>query len=223
MFAGAAGQGDRGIEAITPRPKLTGDFWSSDSWHETWTAEPDANAELPDAWQLTRAQSATNLGGLAFPDVDGKMRRLAASEFSGPARLIVVFGSWCPNCHDEFAYLVELDGKYRKRGLRIQGLAFEHAAEGRSPGARGRQQVQRFAARHGVEFPLLIAGLSQKARASQAFPVLDRVRSYPTTLFLDKKNQVVAIHTGFRGPATGADHAKLRQEFEARIEGLLGR
>ena len=83
--------------------------------------------------------------------------------------------------------------------------------------------MRRFAKRHGVEFPLLVAGLSQKARATQALPLLDRIRSYPTTLFLDRANRVTAIHTGFRGPATGDDHTELRREFEARIERLLGR
>ena len=36
-----------------------------------------------------------------------------------------MFGSWCPNCHDAAEYLVELDRRYRSRGLSILGLAFE--------------------------------------------------------------------------------------------------
>ena len=211
--------------APSPPTKLIGDFWSSASWHETWTAVPDPNAELPDAWSLTEATAAPDhgspLGGLSFPDADGTVQPLDSPAFTGPARLLVVFGSWCPNCHDEFAYLAELHRRYGARGLRIQGLAFEHDGGDGDPGARGRRQVKRFAARHGVEFPLLIAGLSQKARASQAMPLLDAVRSYPTTLFLDGRNRVVAIHTGFRGPATGEGHATLRREFETRIERLL--
>jgi hypothetical protein len=32
---------------------------------------------------------------------------------------------------------------------------------------------------------------------------------------------VAAIYTGFSGPATGAEHQRLRDAFEARIERLL--
>lgn len=32
---------------------LRGDFWSSSTWHETWTAVRDKSASLPDAWAST--------------------------------------------------------------------------------------------------------------------------------------------------------------------------
>ena len=77
--------------------RLRGDFWSSDSWHETWTAQPDADAALPDAWQLTEWRGDAQLGGLAFPDLDGRLRRLDEPALRGRAQVLVVFGSWCPN------------------------------------------------------------------------------------------------------------------------------
>ena len=40
-------------------------------------------------------------------------------------RLIVIFGTWCPNCYDQTKYLVELDERYGDKGLSILGLAFE--------------------------------------------------------------------------------------------------
>ena len=76
---------------------LKGDFWSSNTWHETWTAKRDANATLPDAFKQTVMQKETKLDAVAFPDLDGKMRKLTDPEFAGKARLIYVFGSWCPN------------------------------------------------------------------------------------------------------------------------------
>ena len=33
---------------------LEGDCWSSDSWHETWTAQRDPNAKLPDDFKQTK-------------------------------------------------------------------------------------------------------------------------------------------------------------------------
>jgi len=196
---------------------LAGDFWSRDSWHETWTAKPDASASLPDAFHMTRWSGNARLGDLTFPDLDGKPRSLNDPAFVGGARIIVVFGSWCPNCHDETAYLVELHHKYRDRGLRVVGLAFELTGDL----ARDTKQVRTYAERNGLTYPVLIAGVSDKDQASLAVPILDRVRAYPTTIFADASGTIRAVHTGFSGPATGAEHKKLRAAFERLIGEML--
>ena len=129
-----------------------------------------------------------------------------------------MFGSWCPNCHDEAPYLAELHRRYKDRGLSILALAFELTGDLE----RDTRQVEIYKRRYGIEFPVLVAGLADKKEASKAFPLLDRVRSYPTTVFMDADGRVRAVHTGFAGPATGKEHAKLRAEFERLIEELLG-
>ncbi len=196
---------------------LAGDFWSRDSWHETWTAVKDPQATLPDPFGLTRWKEHFPLGRLAFPDLEGHLRRLDDPAFAGKARLIVLFGSWCPNCYDESHYLVELQRRYGARGLSILGLAFEL---GTDPLHQTRV-LRTYIRHHGIEYPILRAGTSDKRAAGEAFPLLDRVRAFPTTLFLDGKNRILAVHTGFSGPATGEAHARLRERFEALIEGAL--
>jgi len=196
---------------------LSGDFWSRDSWHEKWTAKRDEKAALPDPFGLTEWKGKGVFEKLAFPDLAGKQRSMTDPEFVGKARLVVLFGSWCPNCHDESDYLVELDGRFRSRGLKIQGLAFEFG----DTFERNADVVKKYAKHHGIEYPLLIAGPSDKAEASKAFPAIDRVRAYPTTLFIDAKGAVRAIYTGFSGPATGAANTRLRDRFETLIEDML--
>ena len=132
-------------------------------------------------------------------------------------RLIYVFGSWCPNCHDAAEYFAELQKKYDGQRLSILGLAFEHTGDFE----RDSQQVRRYLERHGASYPVLIAGLSDKKEASQAVPFLDRVRSYPTTVFVDANNKVRAVHTGFSGPATGAAYVDLKQKFESLIDQMI--
>jgi thiol-disulfide isomerase/thioredoxin len=197
---------------------LSGDFWSRDSWHETWTAKRDESATLPDPFGLTEWKGRGVFEKLAFPDLDGKSRSMTDPEFLGKARLVVLFGSWCPNCHDESDYLVELDQRFRSRGLEIQGLAFEFG----DTLERNTKIVREYAGHHHIKYPLLIAGPSDKAEASKAFPAIDRVRAYPTTLFIDGKGEVRAIYTGFSGPATGPANTRLRERFEGLIEELLG-
>ena len=197
--------------------KLNGDFWSGDTWHETWSAERDDRATLPDPFAATLWEESASLANVLLPDLDGRLRALADPRLRGRATLVVLFGSWCPNCHDEAPYLVELLERFGPEGLRIVGLAFEFTGNAE----RDTRQLQRFAARWGIEYPLLLAGTADKAAATQAFGGVDFVRSYPTTLFVDNAGQVRWIHSGFAGPATGPAHEELRREFEVRIAALL--
>jgi len=197
--------------------RLEGGFWSRDSWYETWSATKDPEASLPDSFELTRWTGEVGLGELAFPDTSGELRRLDEAAFAGEARIITLFGTWCPNCNDEARFLVDLERRYKRRGLRVQGLAFELDEDA----DRSRAQVERFRERHGVHYPILLAGTANKEAASRAFPALDRVRAFPTTLVLDREGQVRAVHTGFSGPATGAAHEHLRERYELLIEELM--
>ena len=86
---------------------------------------------------------------------------------------------------------------------------------------RDAEQVRRYLQRHRSDYPVLIAGLSDKKHASKQLPFLDKVRSYPTTIFLDANGNVRAIHTGFTGPATGKAHDEMRAKFEKLIEEIL--
>ncbi|MCP3977730.1 MAG: TlpA family protein disulfide reductase [bacterium] len=196
---------------------LAGDFWSRDTWHETWTATRDDRAAVPDPFGETLWVGGIDLSEIAYPDLDGRPRTLADPEFAGSARVIEVFGSWCPNCNDATELLVELDERYRSRGLRILGLAFEMTGDFE----RDAEQVRTYARHHGIEYPLLVAGTADKAEASAAFPLIDRVRAFPTTIFLDATGRVRAVHSGFSGPAAGAAHEALRGRFESLIEEML--
>jgi thiol-disulfide isomerase/thioredoxin len=197
---------------------IAGDFWSGNWHHDTWTAVRDARAALPDAFKQT---SATGVGidDLAFRDLDGTPTRVAELLDAGgaPARVLYLFGSWCPNCADAGAEMKRLKEKYGEQ-LTVVGLAFEQTEDFE----RSARQVRLYAERHGADWPVLIAGLADKAKASAELPVLDRVRAFPTTIFLNAKNEIVAVHTGFNGPATGEEHRRQQREFEKVIERVVG-
>ncbi|MFK7958989.1 MAG: TlpA disulfide reductase family protein [Phycisphaerales bacterium] len=196
---------------------LRGDFWSRDAWHETWTATRDDDAALPDGFGLTAWNADVDLGSLRFPTPDGELVALNDPRFAGRPRIIEIFGTWCPNCNDATEYLVELHERYADRGLSILGLAFEYTGDP----AIDAERVRAYRAHHAIEFPILIAGTADKAKASAALPIVDRVRAYPTMIFMDAGGAVRAIYTGFNGPATGDLHGKLREDFERIIESML--
>lgn len=194
---------------------LDGEFWSRDSYHTTWTGTKSKDAQLPDDFALTEWVGGIPFADVAFPDAEGVVRSLDDESFQSKARLLVVFGTWCPNCNDLTEYLVRLDAQYE--GLGIVGVAFEM---GDDPEAHAKA-VREYASFHKATYPILIGGGSDKAEASKAFPLVDRVRAYPTTVFMDDEGNVSAVHTGFSGPATGDAHETLKLRFESEIESLL--
>ena len=97
------------------------------------------------------------------------------------------------------------------------GLAFEHTGEF----DRDVEMVKRYIKRHNTQYPVLLAGLSDKSTATKQFPLIDKVRSYPTTIFVRADGTVRAVYTGFSGPATGEAYKKLRARYEELVEELL--
>jgi thiol-disulfide isomerase/thioredoxin len=149
--------------------------------------------------------------------VNGKIMSLADSAFAGKARLIEIFGTWCPNCKDASSFMAELDETYRDRGLSILGLAFEMTGDLE----RDANQVKIYSKANNIRFPILVAGLADKAKASESFPALDSVRSFPTFIFMNAEGDVEAIYQGYSGPATGEAHIRLKESFRKIIERLI--
>jgi thiol-disulfide isomerase/thioredoxin len=194
-----------------------GDFWSGDWWHETWTATPDENATLADPWKQTTWNPATKLADLKYPNLDGNMRALNDPEFAGRCKIIEVFGTWCPNCMDATKELKRLRNKFGHKGLSVLALAFEVTGDP----VRDTKQVQRYLELTKINYPVLLAGSSDKAESSKAFPAVDKIRSYPTFIFLDARDRVRGIYTGFSGPATGEHYKNQQRQFEQLIETIL--
>ncbi|MEM9372908.1 MAG: hypothetical protein AAGA55_04620 [Planctomycetota bacterium] len=197
---------------------IEGDFWSGNWWHERWTAERNPDAQLPDMFEQTTVADARALDDLTFKALDGTPTRVTEllNASDAPARVLYVFGTWCPNCSDaaaELKRLKELHGD----SLGVLGLAFELTDDHE----RSARQVERYRERFGSTWPILIAGLSDKAKASAELPILDKVRSYPTTIFLNRDNEIVSVHTGFTGPATGEAFNDQQRAFERIIGGLI--
>jgi thiol-disulfide isomerase/thioredoxin len=198
---------------------LTGDYWSRETYHATWSATRtgDAEATLPDGWKDVALTNAEGRFQFRFPDLDGHSVSLTDERFRGKVVLVNLFGSWCPNCNDEAPLLAEWDRKYRGQGLEIVGLAYEFTGNA----GRDREMIRRFARRHGIGYTLLLAGVSDKAKASATLPDITRVLAYPTSLFIGRDGKVKKIYSGFAGPGTGEHYTRLRAELESLLEAML--
>jgi thiol-disulfide isomerase/thioredoxin len=149
-----------------------------------------------------------------FPDVDGKLVSNDDPRFKGKVVLAIVTGTWCPNCHDEAQCLVQLDKKYRDKGLAIVALDFEEPEQQASL-ARERAFVKQY----GVKYTYLIAGAP--AEMWEKVPQLVNLNTWPATVFVGRDGLVKGVHSGFASPASGEFNRQLQEEFTTKIEQLL--
>jgi peroxiredoxin len=196
---------------------LSGDYWSGLAYHEKWTAHRDAKAALVDAYTYTKMRKGEKRFAFAFPDLDGNTVSSQDAKFKGKVLIVALAGSWCPNCHDEAAFLEPLYQEYRDRGLEVVSLMFEHFGDF----PRAAAATQRFRQHYDIKYTTLIAGVSDKDEAGKKLPMLDKFLAFPTTVFVDKKGVVRKIHTGFTGPATGEHYTQFVQETRATLDKLL--
>ena len=208
------------FEADINNDKISnGHFWSRESYHATWMASQsdDTRDFLPSAWEMNKVTSTDNTVSFSFADIDGNTVQLTDQRFKDKPVIVNLFGTWCPNCNDEAPVLARFYDKYKSQGLEIVGLAFEFTEDP----VRDKQQLKVFKQRHKINYPLLLAGGNDKSQATKILGFLDEVKSYPTSIFLDKNHQVVNIHTGFSGPGTGEHYVQLLEELENEILTLL--
>ncbi|MGZ3367744.1 MAG: TlpA family protein disulfide reductase [Caulobacteraceae bacterium] len=149
-----------------------------------------------------------------FPDVNGRQVSNEDPDLKGKVVLAIVTGTWCPNCHDEAQYLVQLDKKYHDQGLRIVALDFEEAEQ-----QAGLAREKAFIKKYGVNYTYLQAGAP--AEMWEKVPTLNHLDTWPATVFVGRDGKVKAVHSGFASPASGEFNAQLQQEFTSRIEQLL--
>lgn len=197
---------------------IDGKFYSGYKSLKNWTARKDDKAILPDAYTLTSLKKGFSKIDFSFPDLNGKKVSLSDNKFKNKIVLVQFFGSWCPNCMDETAYLVQFFSKYKDKGVEIIGLAYERTADFE----RSKKNVQRLKDRFNVPYDMLITGYTKDIpEVSKSLPMLDNFVAFPTLIVIDKAGVVRKIHTGFIGPGTGGHYTEFVKEFERTIDGLL--
>jgi thiol-disulfide isomerase/thioredoxin len=196
---------------------LAGDYWQGLASHEKVAARRNDAATLEGAGEQTQLRDSRQPFAFTFPDVDGNPVSLTDARFRGKVVLVTLGGTWCPNCHDEAQFLVPFYREHRDRGFEIVALMFERHGEF----AKAAPAVRRYREDLGIEFPTLVAGLSETDDASKALPMLSGVYGFPTAILVDRNGTVRNIHVGFAGPATGRHHDEHVKEFREEVERLL--
>lgn len=173
----------------------------------------DPNAELPDAYKQTQVESLN----FSFPDLSGKQVTLNDKKFKNKPVIIQFFGSWCPNCLDEMNYLIPWYKENKGRGIEIVALAFERSLSVEE----AKKQLKKVQKKKKIPYTLLLAGSTSEHKPMDKIPGLKNFISFPTTVFLNKKHEVVKVHAGFTGPSTGEFYTRWKTEFNQTVNEIL--
>jgi thiol-disulfide isomerase/thioredoxin len=150
----------------------------------------------------------------SFRDVDGKIESNDDPKFKGKVVLAIVTGTWCPNCHDEAKYLVQLYKQYHAKGLEIVALDFEEADQQESL-----TRVKAFIKQYQVPYTYLIAGTPDEMW--DKVPQAVNLNTWPATLFIGRDGKVKATYSGFASAASGVYGKELKDDFTSIIDRLL--
>ena len=193
-----------------------GIFCGGPSWKGEWRAIRNDTVTLPDPKTLTFLKPGYERIDFSFPGTDGKKVSLQDPEFKGKPVVVQIMGSWCPNCMDEARFLTGLHNEMKERGLKVIALCYESNDREQSVKA-----INRFREQTGAGYIFLHAGESNKRKAAETLPMLNRILSFPTCIFIGRDGKVREIYTGFSGPGTGNHHTQLTGEMRNLAQKLL--
>jgi len=193
-----------------------GVFNSGSARSSAWRAVRNENFTLPDPETLTFLKEGYDKLEFTFPDLTGNNVSLSDAKYQNKVVIVQIFGSWCPNCMDETRYLASLYDKYHDQGLEIIALAYEQKQNDEAIAA-----ISRFKKDLNANYDFLLAGPADKTAAARTLPMLNRILSYPTAIYIDRQGKIKKIYTGFSGPGTGEKYHQFAAETEKFILQLL--
>ncbi len=162
----------------------------------------------------TGVKDASEPFQFSFPDLNGKIVSNTDPRFRGKVVLVEITGSWCPNCHDEAPFLVDLYKKYHEQGLEIVALSFEEGDQLANP-----KRLRAFVKKYGIEYNVLLCG--QPDDAKEKLAQARNWDSWPTTFFVDRQGLVRLVHAGFPGSPSGELYRQATKQFTGEVETLL--
>lgn len=111
--------------------------------------------------------------------LDGRQMRL--TDFRGKPVVLDFWATWCAPCRASMPHLSRLQDRYRGQGLVVIGLSIDDDRP---------HEVRRVADQMGVKFRLAMAD-------DRVLGLYGPIRSIPTTIFIDRKGDVVRRVVGY--------------------------
>jgi thiol-disulfide isomerase/thioredoxin len=196
-----------------------GVFYNGYAGRETWTATKNNAVAVPETGELPRLRGGESKLNFTFKDLQDIPVSINDEKFKNKVVIIQLMGSWCANCLDETKFLSDYYKSNQSRGVEIIALAYELTTDS----SRSKKSIEKFKKLFDVQYPMLITGVAagDEKKTEKTLPQLTAVRSFPTTIFIDKKGNVREIHTSFYGPASGKYYIETKNKFYKTVDRLL--
>jgi len=188
--------------------------------NQQWIARRPSEARKENLPPPTKATDQTEMSDPSKPlqfsakTLSGELVTTSDSRFRGKVMIVAIGGSWCPNCHDEAPFLVDLYNRYHERGLEIVNISFEEEEELKNP-----RRLRAFVSKYQIPYPVLLAGTPDQLDVK--LPQVKNLNCWPTSFFIGRDGLVKEIHAGFSSEATGPAYSELVAEANSLIEKLL--
>jgi len=183
---------------------INGHFYSGNHYHTFWSGVEAS------AWPI---QEGTEVFGVPMDSLyvrvvnrTGHLENLSLIPDTGQTLVVDILGSWCPNCMDEVRLLKEIHDAGQTQ---LISIAFERPEDVQEAFER----MDEFKVLMEIPWDLYLGGRANKTIAANAFPFLEKVVSFPTTLFI-QHDGTVTVHSGFNGPATGDRYTTEQATFK---------
>jgi len=197
--------------------KFTGKMYAGKSYNTEVSAIKDSNFKLSDANSMTNIKPHKRVELDTF-DIFGNQVNINSKAMMNKPKVIQLFGSWCPNCLDETKFFNHWRKENQELSNKIEfiALAFENFKEEKKA-IKALKKAQKELL---MDYPLILIDYNKTIKPSDILPI-DKARAFPTTLYLNKENKVIKVHTGFAGQATGIFFEDFTQDFDKTIKSLL--
>jgi peroxiredoxin len=155
-------------------------------------------------WTSSRSDAAASQGcapsaapanlNFTLKDMHGKDVKLA--DLKGRVVLLNFWATWCPPCKMEIPWFVDLQERYRDKGLQVIGVSVDDTPDKLPP----------FAKEFKVNYPLLV-GLDRDDIQNAYGPIF----AVPITVIIGRNGKICVKHLG---PVS-------KEQFESEIKSLL--
>ncbi len=194
-----------------------GSFIFDEGYQEKWIAIPDDDVELEDPFEIVQLEKGKHKPYYDLLGAGSGKNVVNPANYLGKVLIIQLFGTWCPNSHDQTKYLVNWSETKMPEGVEILASSYEanYSQE------YGLKRIEDYRKQNSIPYEVVLGGRLSKNAAAMPFPFMDRIEAFPTLVIVDKQGYARYVHSYFNGPATGTYYEMFDQRFNEIINKLI--
>lgn len=195
----------------------SGEMIYDNGYSEPWEGNYDAEAKLKDPFEMVQVEAGKHRPYFDLLGAGEGKDAIDPTKYEGEVLVIQLFGTWCPNSHDQTKYLVDWYEKNKERGVSLLAASFEanYSKE------YGMERLSDYREMNGITYDLVLGGRLSKTGAAMPFPFMKRIEAFPTLVMIDKQGFVRHVLSYFNGPATGEYYQAFDRRFNELIDALV--